>query len=101
MTNDQGEASEIFAGIESMIMDRETSRSWIIMTDGTVAWIPFDPSTFSPSSIIVRTTYIPGTNRLFMDTNRGDTIEAELPTLKNPPAHLESGHSFACHNPTG
>jgi hypothetical protein len=88
MTSHHGEASEIFDGIESMIVDRATSTSWVVMTDGTAAWMPFDPSTFRPTSIIARTRYIPRTSRLFIETNRGDTIEAELPTLKNPaPTH--------------
>ncbi len=84
MANHHNEASELLDGIESMIMDRATSTSWVIMTDGTAAWSSFDPSTFRPNSNIVRTRYSPRTNRLFMETNRGDTIEAELPTLQNP-----------------
>jgi hypothetical protein len=88
MTTHDGEASAIFAGIESMVIDRATSRTWVIMTDGTAAWAPTAPSTFTPTSIIARTTYVPRANRLVVETVRGDTIEAELPTLKHPaPTH--------------
>lgn len=84
MVDRRDEASELLAGIESMVMDRATSTSWIFMTDGTAVESPFDPSIFPPSSVIVRTRYVPSTNLLFMETNRGDTIETELPTLQDP-----------------
>ena len=80
---DGEDASELLTGIASMVMDRATSMLRVIMTDGTAMSRPFDPSTFPTSSIIVRSRYIPRTNLLFMETNRGDTIEAEMPTLHN------------------
>ncbi len=83
MANHHEEAGELLADIESMAMDRETSTSWIFMTDGTTVRGPLEPSPFSPSSTIIRTRYVPSTNRLFMETNRGDTIETELPTLQS------------------
>lgn len=84
MANRRDEASELLADIESMVMDRATSSAWIVMTDGTAVRGPLEPSPFSPSSTIIRTRYVPSVNRLFMETNRGDTIETELPTLKSP-----------------
>lgn len=84
MANRRDEASELLADIESMVMDRATSSAWIVMTDGTAVRGPLEPSPFSRNSTIIRTRYVPSTNRLFMETNRGDTIETELPTLQNP-----------------
>jgi hypothetical protein len=84
MTNDRHEASQLLAGIESMIMDRATSSAYVVMGDGFAAAMPLDPSPFNSTSTIVRIQYVPSVNLLFMDTSRGDTIETELPTLKDP-----------------
>ncbi len=84
MANGRQEASQLLAGIESMIMDRATSSAYVVTTGGVTVPMPLNPSPFSSSSTIVRTRYVPSTNRLFMHTNRGDTIETELPTLQDP-----------------
>lgn len=82
MTDPQREAEDLFASVAAMIMDRATSTAWVIMIDGTAVKSSLDFSSFAPSSSIVRTRYLPRTNRLFMETNRGDIVEVELPTLK-------------------
>lgn len=84
MSSDRHNASPFLAGIESIVMDRATWVASIVMAGGVAVSMPLDPSPFSPSSTIVRTRYVSSNNRLFMDTNRGDSIETDLPTLQDP-----------------
>ena len=83
LANRRDESSELLTDIESMVMDRATFSAWIFMNDGRAVRGPLDPSRFGPSSTIIRIRFVPCTNLLFMETNRGDAIETELPTLQS------------------
>lgn len=83
MARHRHEASELLPSIAAMIMDRATSTATVVMTDGRTESRPLVPSPFSPSSIIVRARYVPSTNRLYLETDRGHAIDVELPTLRD------------------
>lgn len=78
------DASEMLPGIASTVMDRATSTAVINTYDDRVATFPLLPSPFDPNSCIVRFTHYPNAHRVVGETELGETIDAELPTLSNP-----------------
>lgn len=78
------EAEELLPGIASMVLDRTTSTARVVATDGQTYSMPLHPPPFSPSSVIVQTRYVPSKKLLFLETDRGHTVEVELPTLGDP-----------------
>lgn len=78
--------SNTMAGIASMGIDRATSTGTIVTSDGNTTSFPLS-SHLNTSSAIVRLTYVPSINLLSLETDRGDTIEAELPTLQSSAPH--------------
>lgn len=68
----------------SIEMDRATSTATIVTSDGNKTSLPLLQSPFASISTIVRFTYLPSVSQLHLETDHGDTVVAELPTLRSP-----------------
>src|SRR4051812_12351677 len=92
------ELGQLLAGVASMETDLTTSTGTIVTSDGNSVSFPL-PSPLGHSSCIVRTTFDPNANILTLETDRGDTIVAELPSpadsaplCSRPIVYLDQNH---------
>jgi hypothetical protein len=83
MTHCPEGVSPLLPGIASIVLDRATATATIITFDGRTESFPVS-SPFDPISLIVKSTHVPNASILSLETDRGDTIVAELPTLEDP-----------------
>jgi hypothetical protein len=83
MTHSPGNLGQLLKCIASMAIDRVPSIGTVITSDGNSASFE-PPSPLEPNSAILKLTYVPNANLFSLKTNRGDTIEAELPSFLDP-----------------
>lgn len=66
-----------------MAIDRATSTGTIVTSDGNATSFPLPPP-LEKGNAIVSLTYVPSSNLLSIETDRGDTIAADLPSILDP-----------------
>lgn len=81
-----------------MVIDGAISTATITTSDGNATSFPLS-SPFDPSSTLVKSTYVPSANCLSLETDRGDMIVAEIPSLldsaplgSRPVVYLDQNH---------
>ncbi len=70
--------------VVSVALNRASGTTEILLSDGTVASVPFDETPFDSSSRLVRVEFIPRLLVLRATTDAGDHVEYDLPWLDSP-----------------
>ncbi|CAN5196341.1 hypothetical protein BH09ACT5_BH09ACT5_05970 [soil metagenome] len=85
----EGDMTEVSAAttdldIVLMIMDRSTSSTKLVRSDGKEATFPLEDNPFDADSRLERLTYSFRANLVYLETVRGEDILAELPSVDDP-----------------